>query len=60
MNTCGTPAVYIPGSSCDDCSTLNERVRALETLLSGLKRSTIVKNDSVDGQQTYEVLLKRS
>ena len=59
MNTCTTPAVYIPGTGCNDCTTLNERVQALEQLLSGLKRSTIVKTDSAEGNQTYEVLLKR-
>ena len=59
MNTCTTPAVYIPGTDCNDCTALNARVQALEQLLSGMKRSTIVKNDSTEGNQTYEVLLKR-
>lgn len=60
MNICDTPAVYIPSTDCNDCSALEGRVKTLENLLSGLRRTTIVKNDSAGGNETYDVLLKRS
>lgn len=50
---CGGEGLYLPPSYCDDCGQLEERVRALENLLRGVKRVSIVKSDTDSTQSGY-------
>ena len=60
MNTCTTPAVYLPGSSCNDCTALASRVEALEELLEGYQPTVIAKTDSVTGEKRFLSLMKEA
>lgn len=46
MDICGTQAVYIPLARCDDCSTLVDRVAALEAKLNGKSDIVLSKTDT--------------
>lgn len=46
MDICGTQAVYIPMPKCDDCSTLADRVAALEAKLRGKSDIVLSKTDT--------------
>lgn len=51
LDICGGEGIYLPPSHCDDCTTLEKRVDALEELLKGVQRVSLVKSDT-DSTQT--------
>lgn len=46
MKICLGPSVHIPVSQCDDCTALENRVKALEELLDGVTQIPFSKTDT--------------
>ena len=50
LDICGGQGVYLPTSSCDDCSMLEERVAELERRLRNIREVSFEKIDGDSSQ----------